>query len=159
MTTIEKIGQLLVETMRANLSAAGHRMTGDLIKSVEAEFTVTAVTARIDVVLNHYGLALDQGVPPERIPYSPGSGRKNSKYIDGLKRFAMLKLRATDVREAERIAFAIARKHLQTGMPTKGPTRFIAKTVADTQAEITALAEEWATEALGRIIEPMFKFK
>ena len=88
---------------------------------------------------------MDQGVPPDRIPFTEPSGRGGrSKYIEGLQRFAQLKLGVTDNRESLGIAFAIARKHKKVGMPVKGPTQFIQKTLDATEDDIIRFAEDWA---------------
>ena len=121
-------------------------MTGDLLNSMSSMISTTVTSAKIEVLLNDYGIALDQGVPPDRIPFTPvppyRGGR--SAYIEGLARFATLKLGASSPREALSIAFAIANKHKRTGMPVKGPTEFIQKTLDATDAQIQDFVEEWA---------------
>jgi hypothetical protein len=61
-----------------------------------------------------------------------------------LQRFAQLKLGVTDNRKSLGIAFAIARKHKKVGMPVKGPTQFIQKTLDATEDDIIRFAEDWA---------------
>ena len=120
-------------------------MTGDLIESIESRILSTIEGRKIEIWLNSYGIALDQGVPPDRIPFTEPSGRGGrSKYIEGLQRFAQLKLGVSDNRESLSIAFAIARKHKKVGMPVKGPTQFIQKTLNATEDDIIRFAEDWA---------------
>jgi hypothetical protein len=66
---------------------------------------------------------LNAGIPGPRIPYSPGSGARHSKYIEGLKQYAKARMNASD-KEALGIAFAIASKHKREGMPTRSSARF-----------------------------------
>jgi hypothetical protein len=63
------------------------------------------------------------GVTAARIPYTPGSGRKTSKYIDGLINYVKLRMGKSD-KEAKGIAFAIASRHKKEGMPTKASAKF-----------------------------------
>ena len=120
-------------------------MTGELVESIESRILSTIEGRKIEIWLNSYGIALDQGVPPDRIPFTEPSGRGGrSKYIEGLQRFAQLKLGVTDNRESLGIAFAIARKHKKVGMPVKGPTQFIQKTLDATEDDIIRFAEDWA---------------
>ena len=91
-----------------------------------------------------YGMIQNFGVTPDRIPFNAGSGKKTSKYIDGLKEFAKIKLGKSG-KEAERIAFAIAYKQKKEGMPTKGSKLMGKKTGAvldalrDSEDEVTKL--------------------
>lgn len=120
-------------------------MTGDLVESIESRILSTIEGRKIEIWLNSYGIALDQGVPPDKIPFTEPSGRGGrSKYIEGLQRFAQLKLGVTDNRKSLGIAFAIARKHKKVGMPVKGPTQFIQKTLDATEDDIIRFAEDWA---------------
>ena len=142
---LNNLAELLKEEMRQQLKIANHIMTGELVESIESRILSTIEGRKIEIWLNSYGIALDQGVPPDRIPFTEPSGRGGrSKYIEGLQRFAQLKLGVTDNRESLGIAFAIARKHKKVGMPVKGPTQFIQKTLDATEDDIIRFAEDWA---------------
>jgi len=142
---LNNLADLLKEEMRQQLKIANHIMTGDLIESIESRILSTIEGRKIEIWLNSYGKAIDQGVPPDRIPFTEPSGRGGrSKYIEGLQRFAQLKLGVTDNRKSLGIAFAIARKHKKVGMPVKGPTQFIQKTLDATEDDIIRFAEDWA---------------
>jgi hypothetical protein len=142
---LQNLAALLVQEMRQQIKIANHIMTGSLADSVESMILNTITGRKIEIWLNDYGIALDQGVPPERIPFTDPSGRGGrSKYIEGLQRFAQLKLGVTDQRESLSIAFAIAKKHKKVGMPVAGPTKFIEKTIDATDADIQKFAEDWA---------------
>lgn len=142
---LNDLAELLKEEMRQQLKIANHIMTGDLVESIESRILSTIEGRKIEIWLNSYGIALDQGVPPDKIPFTEPSGRGGrSKYIEGLQRFAQLKLGVTDNRKSLGIAFAIARKHKKVGMPVKGPTQFIQKTLNATEDDIIRFAEDWA---------------
>ena len=103
--------------------------------------------SRIDFLLNDYGMILNFGVEPERIPYTPNSGKKQSKYIDALKKYVTKRMGKSG-KEAERIAFAIAKKQKKDGMPTKGSFKYskngrrtgaIDATLAESNDELTQL--------------------
>ena len=142
---LNNLAELLKEEMRQQLKIANHIMTGELVESIESRILSTIEGRKIEIWLNSYGIALDQGVPPDRIQFTEPSGRGGrSKYIEGLQRFAQLKLGVTDNRESLGIAFAIARKHKKVGMPVKGPTQFIQKTLDATEDDIIRFAEDWA---------------
>ena len=141
--------------MRQQIQLAGHVMTGSLRESVEDRIEETATSATVEILLNDYGLALDQGVPPERIPFDfipPYRGGK-SDYIEGLKRFAQLKLGKNDEKEALSVAFAIANKHKRLGMPVNGASQFIQKTLDATENEITKAVEEYTAEVFSYLID------
>ena len=155
---LNNLAELLKEEMRQQLKIANHIMTGELVESIESRILSTIEGRKIEIWLNSYGIALDQGVPPDRIQLTEPSGRGGrSKYIEGLQRFAQLKLGVTYNRESLGIAFAIARKHKKVGMPVKGPTQFIQKTLDATEDDIIRFAEDWSEaifEAkIDRIIE------
>jgi len=142
---LKSLADILVAEMRSQLRLAGHVMTGSLVESVEERINNTITGANIEIWLNNYGIALDQGVPPERIPFTEPTGRGGrSLYIEGLQRFAQLKLGVTDQRESLGIAFAIARKQKEKGMPIAGATEFIQKTINATQADVAEFIENWA---------------
>jgi hypothetical protein len=101
----------------------GHKMTGALNDSIEYKVNATMDSVMLEFLMLDYGMIQNFGVTPERIPFNPGSGAKSSKYIDGLKRFAKIKLGKND-KEAERVAFAIAYKQKQEGMPTRGSYKY-----------------------------------
>jgi len=142
---LERLAEVLKQEMRTQLRIANHVMTGALSESIESRILSTIEGRKIEIWIEQYGIALDQGVPPDRIPFTEPSGRGGrSKYIEGLQRFAQLKLGVSDNRESLSIAFAIARKHKKVGMPVKGPTKFIEKTLDATEDEILRFAEEWS---------------
>lgn len=118
----QKIGRIVTAAVKKAFALQGHKLTGELNNSISYQVEARTDGAKIEVMLLNYGMVLNYGVPPSRIPFSPNSGAKGSKYIDGLKMFAKLKFGADD-KTALGIAFAIAHKHKKVGMPTAGKSK------------------------------------
>lgn len=156
---IEDLAALLVRTMKDLIIQSGHQMTGELVQSVESVISQSGTKVILDILLNSYGLALDKGVPPERIPYTPPPPFRGgkSKYIEGLARFARIKLGKSDPKEALSIAFAIANKHKKTGMPVSGASRFIERTVNATEAEIERAVLDYGSTVFEVLIDQAIK--
>lgn len=114
---------MAIQAIAAAWRAQGHELTGQAVRDMETRIIQTANGYRIDGYLNDYMAYLNTGVPASRIPYTRGSGAGRSQYIAGLERYAKMRMGASD-REATRIAFAIASKHKQEGMPTRASARF-----------------------------------
>ncbi len=124
-------------------------MTGALANSLD----VQVVGEKINVLMFDYGLSLNYGVRPERIPYTippPFRGGK-SKYIEGLIRFAKLKLNLSGDR-AKNAAFAIARKQKLKGAPLTGKIGWIDKTLAKESDNIDAIIENFLINGIQQIL-------
>jgi len=119
---IRLLMSFLVLEIKKELREQGHVLTGTLERSIEYDIKDTVQKITYLIYLEDYGLSLDRGIASDRIPFSPGSGAGSSKYIEGLKRFWML--RGLPLFQAERAAFATARKHKQEGMPTRNSYSF-----------------------------------
>lgn len=120
---LQEILKIVKKEFNRQLQLQGHNLTGKLAQSVEQKITTTFDGFIIDFEALAYGNIINRGVPANRIPFSPGSGKKTSKYIDGLKKFAKLRFGAGD-KEAQSIAFAIAYTQKKQGLPTKGSFQF-----------------------------------
>ena len=115
---------LLAITVVANeWRAQGHELSGSAVKQMETVIREEIASIVIEGYVPDYMAINNQGVPSNKIPYYPGSGRKTSKYIDGLIDYVKRRMGKSD-KEAKGIAFAIASKHKKEGMPTKGSVRF-----------------------------------
>lgn len=119
----DKIALIVVEAVKNEYTAQGHKLTGALVDSIEAKVKETATGAKIEGLLLDYGIPVNTGVPSEVVRaklYNPNkrSGAGFSKYIAGLQLFAELRFRVPK-KEALNIAFAIARKHAKEGIPTR----------------------------------------
>jgi hypothetical protein len=147
----EQVGEVVKKAVKQAFIMQGRTLTGALVNSIDYSVNATVTSAYIEFTLLDYGMILNFGVPANRIPYSPGSGAKSSKYIDGLKMYAKLRFNAND-KEAERIAFAIARKNKKFGMPLDKKTGAVENGLADSKDEVEALI----SEALTQVINVLF---
>jgi hypothetical protein len=147
----EQVGEVVKKAVKQAFVMQGRTLTGALVNSIDYSVNATVNSAFVEFTLLDYGMILNYGVPANRIPYSPGSGAKSSKYIDGLKMYAKLRFNAND-KEAERIAFAIARKHKKFGMPLDKKTGAVEKGLEESKEEV----EELINEALTQVINVLF---
>jgi hypothetical protein len=142
----ESVGMVVTEAVKKAFILQGRKLTGALVNSIDYNVKASINSAYIEFTLLDYGMILNYGVPPNRIPFSPGSGAKSSKYIDGLKMYAKLRFSVND-KEAERIAFAIAYKQKKRGMPLDGKTGAVEQGIKESSDEVQALISD-ALEAL-----------
>jgi hypothetical protein len=147
----EQVGEVVKKAVKQAFIMQGRTLTGALVNSIDYSVNATVTSAFIEFTLLDYGMILNYGVPANRIPFSPGSGAKSSKYIDGLKMYAKLRFNAND-KEAERIAFAIAHKHKKFGMPLDKKTGAVEQGIKESSDEVEALI----SEALTKVINVMF---
>jgi hypothetical protein len=147
----EQVGEVVKKAVKQAFIMQGRTLTGALVNSIDYSVNATVTSAFIEFTLLDYGMILNYGVPANRIPFSPGSGAKSSKYIDGLKMYAKLRFNAND-KEAERIAFAIAHKHKKFGMPLDKKTGAVEEGIKESSDEVEALI----SEALTQVINVMF---
>lgn len=122
MIQYDTIAQRIIDLIGEEWVKQGHELTGDFRKKMTYEIDKDIIRI-YDNTDRGYGKILEHGVPAERIPFSPGSGARTSKYIQGLVRYAKARLGADD-KTALSIAFAIAYKHKEGGMPTEASKRF-----------------------------------
>ena len=116
---VEFIGQ---EVAR-ELARQGHKASGRLARSITARGHGDRLSA--DLLWEHYGEIINKGVSRDRIPYTPGSGAKRSRYITALIRYVkQRRLKPRSGQNAKSIAFAIANSQKQRGMPTPASRRF-----------------------------------
>jgi hypothetical protein len=147
----EKVGEVVKKAVKQAFIMQGRNLTGALVNSIDYNVNATVNSAFIEFTLLDYGMILNYGVPANKIPFSPGSGAKSSKYIDGLKMYAKLRFNAND-KEAERIAFAIAHKHKKRGMPLDGKTGAVDDALRDSKDDV----ERLISEALDNLIRVLF---
>ncbi len=113
----DNIAQMAIEAVANEWKAQGHNLTGSAIKNMETVIRMETDKIIIDGFVPDYMAINNKGVLATKIPYYPGSGRKESEYIKGLMKYAKQRFGASD-KEAKSIAFAIASKHKKEGMPT-----------------------------------------
>lgn len=117
--------RVLIKELTSELEAQGHSLTGSLTQSIEIRARQGLNVIFFEGIMNDYGLSLDQGVTAPKIPFSgSGGGGGVSAYIQGLKRFALLRGMASSDKEATGIAFAIANVQKKEGAPTSGSGKF-----------------------------------
>lgn len=106
------------------LTAQGHRASGKTFENLEIKITLTSDGAIGQIIAPDYIAILDKGIKPDRVPYTPGSGAKSSKYIQALIRWiGIVKPGLADF-ERKSFAFAIAMKAKKEGHPTRGSYAF-----------------------------------
>lgn len=112
----------LISASRGELIAQGHRLTGNLVNSFEQTIMFVSGSIKAEVFVADYGLIIDSGVKPSRIPYNRGSGARTSKYIEALIEY--WRKRGLNELNAKRAAFATAAKQKREGMPTRDSYRY-----------------------------------
>ena len=147
----EDIGKLVSDSVKEAFRMQGRSLTGKLIQSIDYNVKSTVSSAFIEFTLLDYGMILNYGVSPSRIPYTRGSGAKGSKYIDGLKAYAKLRFNANE-KTALSIAFAIANKHKKYGMPLDGKTGAVNEGIEKSKDEVINLIND----ALTKVIQVIF---
>ena len=125
MSIYNTIAQRCNELIADEWTAQGHDLSGKFRSALTYAVREESDATYIDLIdgTSGYGVILNKGVTADRIPFSPGSGKKTSKYIQGLTRYAMARMGASE-KDAVSIAFAIAYKHKEEGMPTQASKRF-----------------------------------
>lgn len=124
ISALNRVAAIIRKELTKEIIAQGHNLTGKLKDSIRQEIVKSGGDLSLDIFIEDYGIFVDRGVKASRIPYKPGSGRKTSKYINGLMDFVRKRGLATGDKEVKNIAFAIAMKHKKEGMPTRSSRRF-----------------------------------
>ena len=140
---IDELFNLIFTELAAELNRQNHKLTGALEASFEKKIRKELGKVALDFIMNDYGLALNDGIKPSRIPYTPPPPKRGgkSKYIQGLIRWARIKFRYS-IKRATSVAFAVARKHKQKGYPlTK--RGFIDITLAANESKIEDFVVDW----------------
>jgi hypothetical protein len=162
---LQKIADLAKEAVIIAWRAQGHELTGNAVRELETRIIQTSTLSIIDGLVVDYMVPNNTGVTAARIPYSPGSGAKTSKYIEGLIRYAKQRMGASD-KEAKGIAFAIASRHKKEGMPTVASakfsstgkrTGFIEAALDSKQAEFEQIINDAIEEAITVTIDNYYK--
>ena len=122
MTDLNDIAREAILIISDEWIKQGHDLTGKFRDSMTYDTTEDTINI-YDTTERGYGAILNKGVPADRIPFNPGSGANTSKYIQGLVRYAKLRMGASD-KQALGIAFAIAHKHIKEGMPTESSKQY-----------------------------------
>jgi hypothetical protein len=161
----EDISLLAISVVANEWRLQGHELTGAAVKQMETMVRFEINTLIIEGFVPDYMAINNQGVPANRIPYYPGSGRKESEYIKGLMKYVQQRMGKSE-KESKSIAFAIASKHKKEGMPTKTSakysktgkrTGFIEQALDKNSAKFIELIENAVTFSVEATIESYYK--
>ena len=167
--TLAYVMSLMKLELQDKLEKQGHGRKGSskLIDSMEYQIRGAALLYIADLLVEDYGIFVDKGVTSERIPYQEGSGKKTSKYIQGLIKFWLRK--GLSAKNAKSAAFALAKKHKKEGMPTRSSFRFskdgtrlgfLKTTVDGIEARLFEVLESNMAESFeGRVAELLKRFE
>ena len=114
----DEISVLAISVVANEWRLQGHELSGSAVKQMETFVRMEINTLIIEGLVPNYMAINNSGVTANRIPYYPGSGRKESEYIKGLMKYVQQRMGKSE-KESKGIAFAIASKHKKEGMPTK----------------------------------------
>lgn len=122
---LQLIGKTLANWIKKEWRDQGHRASGKLIKSVKSFVADLLKDTEIQITHRYYGRFQEKGIKPSAIPYSRGSGKKTSKFIDALIEWIKLKRIAGGLfKDIRSMAFAVATNMKKEGMPTSGSFKF-----------------------------------
>ena len=161
----DDIAQMAIDAVANEWKAQGHNLTGAAIKNMETVIHTETDKIIIEGFVPEYMAINNKGVLSTKIPYYPGSGRKESEYIKGLMKYAKQRFGASD-KEAKSIAFAIASKHKKEGMPTIKSqkhsqtgkrTGFIEQALEKKEAEMADLINRAIYQSMIITVETFYK--
>jgi hypothetical protein len=150
------IAEAVVELIQLEWAAQGHRLTGAFEEKITFDFlkegTDTIINFR-DTTDRRYGKIINAGVRPENIRYPFARAR-----IEGLTNYAKLRMGASD-KDAVSIAFAIATKHKDKGMPHPDTVAKYSTTgkrtqfVEDATRDLQPIIERYMADAIREVIQ------
>jgi hypothetical protein len=155
---MEQLGEYSVRQVVEELLNQGHKASGNLIESVQAEFTRRMKVFEIAISYLKYGVYLEKGIKARE--YKRGPSREE---IEGLLNWLRYKRLVAQIDNAARsFAFAIAYAHRRDGFPTPNArnfspngrtTRFQSIAINNIANEADRLLGEAITEAMNLVIE------
>lgn len=156
----ERLFTFIATILTDELIRQGHKLTGSLIHSLDSKFKEAKTKDRIDFLMLSYGRALNDGVKPNKIPYTIGGPPRGgkSKYIQGLIEFAMKKF-SLDKKAATGVAFAIAKKQKEKGSPLTGKIGFIDNSLEANMDKIVELIQDYYEATIELIINEYITFE
>lgn len=156
---MDELTKAIKEWLMKSFVAEGHKLTGALVNDAEVIAKKFGDYISIEGWMYKYGAYLERGVSASKIPYRRGSGAGSSKYIDGLINYVKLRMGVSDLKRAKSIAFAIANKQKQVGMPirTRGAgTGWLTKALEGGEDDIMRAVSHWASREMDIIFENFF---
>lgn len=149
---IEELEKFLRSELLRTWTEQGHYMNGKIVK--EADFVVKRTLEGIDlsIFMFAYGAIMETGTQSSKIPFSKPTGRGGtSKYIQALVKYAQKRMSLPD-QQAKQVAFAIAMKQKQEGMPTSDSFRY------SSTGKRTRWIQETMLRTRGKIQERLFNY-
>lgn len=155
----EKLFTFIAAQLTDELVRQGHKLTGSLILSLDSRFKEFKRKDRVEFLMKKYGLYLNYGVEPDKIPYTEGEPRaKKSKYIQGLIEFAIKKF-SLDKKAATSVAFAIAKKQKKKGSPLSGKIGFFDIVLEKDSDKITEIISDYYEATIELMIHEYLTFR
>ena len=121
---LNEVGEMLVKALADKWILQGHNLSGRLIRSIRSKSEIKAREIILELSGESYGNIVNRGVKPENVPYSRGSGRRSSKFIEALMRYVKRRGITRNRKKQKQIAFAMANVMKKEGIPTKNSRRF-----------------------------------
>lgn len=159
---LDDMDRVIIEALAKSFTQEKHKLTGKLIDDIKTDVEINTGGFIISYLAYKYGAYLNFGVRAERIPYTRGSGASSSLYITGLMKYVRLRMGISDARLQKSVAFAIANKHKQKGMPLRTlgmGTKWIDKTGDKTKAKIAPLFDQLAETYIVKTIRDVITEK
>jgi hypothetical protein len=124
MDYLKELGEDIKEVMVEQWELQGHRMDKSrFVSELECEIEEDREVTHLRFYGVVYGKYINQGVSAANIPFGRRTGARRSKYIQGLIKYVERRMGVSG-REGVSIAFAIANKHKEEGMPTPASAKF-----------------------------------
>lgn len=117
------LGKYLNEQIIKEWIAQGHSLTGKFEETLEYVEKREGNRFIIEGWGKDYAKYVENFTPASRIPFKPGSGRKHSKFIEGLQRYAKLRFKLNE-KNALSAAFAMAKVMKKYGKSTPGSKKY-----------------------------------
>ena len=117
-STLLRFGGSISSEIKEELKQQGHVNTGKLSNSILFGVSENGNDMNLDISMLDYHVFVEHGVRAKKIPFGGRStGRKSSKYIEGL--IAFFRTKGRSEKEAKSAAFATAHVHKREGMPSR----------------------------------------
>lgn len=125
---LEEVGyvmSLIKLELRKKLEIQGYGTLGNSKLQQTMDYEIKAVSTLIvaTMLMEDYYVFVEEKTEAANIPFGGRTGKKTSKYIQGLWRYWRLK-RGLGVKEALRASFATARVHKREGRPSRNSFRY-----------------------------------
>ena len=91
---IDQISGIATKAVVDEWIKQGHSLTKKFERTIERKVVESTGKTILEFYVQDYAVIQNQGVAASRIPYTKGSGRRTSKYIDGLIKYALQFFRA-----------------------------------------------------------------